>query len=115
MLVRDTAAALRDVCRACSGVPRATRGRRGRRLTLTPDRGGRRGPADPHPGAGATLGRCADFLAPAASHLARGSSSTPRPGPYGIPATLAAIVAFFVIALGLMILVGHLRDRHRRR
>ena len=43
------------------------------------------------------------------------ASDTPTGKPYGIPATLAAIVAFFVIALGLMILVGHLRDRHRRR
>lgn len=57
-----------------------------------------------------------DFLAPAASHLgAAVFLDTPTGKPYGIPATLAAIVAFFVIALGLMILVGHLRDRHRRR
>ena len=56
------------------------------------------------------------FLAPAASHLgAAAFLDTPTGKPYGIPATLAAIVAFFVIALGLMILVGHLRDRHRRR
>ena len=57
-----------------------------------------------------------DFLAPAAAHLgAAAFLATPTGTPYGIPATLAAIVAFFVIALGLMILVGHLRDRHRRR
>ncbi len=40
---------------------------------------------------------------------------TPTGHPIGIPTAFAALVAFFVLIFLLMVLVGHLRDRHGRR
>jgi MFS family permease len=40
---------------------------------------------------------------------------TPTGHPIGIPTAFAALVVFFVLLFLLMVLVGHLRDRHGRR
>jgi hypothetical protein len=52
---------------------------------------------------------------PAAHVRAAALLDTPSGRPIGIPAAFAALVAFFVLAFLLMVLVGHLRDRNRRR
>lgn len=51
-----------------------------------------------------------------ASHVrAAALLDTPTGRPIGIPTAFAALVAFFVLAFLLMVLVGHLRGRDRRR
>jgi MFS family permease len=57
----------------------------------------------------------ATVLHPAAHLGAAPLLDTPTGHPIGIPTAFAALVVFFVLLFLLMVLVGHLRDRHGRR
>jgi MFS family permease len=57
----------------------------------------------------------ATVFSPAAHLRAAPLLDTPTGHPIGIPTAFAGLVAFFVLLFLLMVLVGHLRDRHGRR